>query len=231
MIQEPPFQQSVFTDDKAKSMHSAWHNWLFALFQRWGLFGDIKGGNYAEIDKTGLLKLHGDATVWKDVFFPQAPPKTTGAGNPSLVSWNGNLRGYAYSVNDAHDFDPQEFPHDGKQGATTGSWHIHWINRTNVGATRAVKFQLEFSQANPSGVFPAATTVSVEAEIPANTAANTHYLTHISNFTTLNIASQMFVRLKRIAPAGTAPADDPVIIGVHYHYELDQMGSSELITK
>jgi hypothetical protein len=60
---------------------------------------------------------------------------------------------------------------------------------------------------------------------------NTHFITNISTFATANIASQMYVRLTRIAAAGTAPADDPVVIGVHYHYELDQVGSHAILTK
>lgn len=194
----------------------------------WFLFGSAT--SYAEFEADGTLHFVGNATVWKDVFFPMAPPKATGAGNPTLVTWLGNLRGYSFAVNDVHDFDPQEYPHDAKQGATC-TWHIHWISRTNVGATRAVKWQIEFSQSNYSAVFPAPTTESVEIEIPSSTTANTHFISDIATFTGLNIASQMFVRLTRIAAAGTAPADDPVVIGVHYHYEVDTTGSRQILTK
>lgn len=61
MIQEPPLKQSVFTDDKAKVMHQSWHQWLFSLFRDWGKFGDIKGGNYTEISKTGAVRYYGTA--------------------------------------------------------------------------------------------------------------------------------------------------------------------------
>jgi hypothetical protein len=169
-------------------------------------------------------------TLWKDVFFPMSPPKATGAGNPTLVTWNGNLRGYAFAVTDVHDFDPQEYPHDGKQGSTA-TWHIHWISRTNVAAVRTVKWQLEFSQANYGGVFPGATTASIELAIPADTPALTHFITDLTSFTTMNIASQMYTRLSRIAASGTSPADDPIVIGVHYHYELDSPGSRQILTK
>jgi len=186
--------------------------------------------DYSEFEADGTLKFIEDATVWKDIFFPMAPPKTTGAGNPTLTTWNGNLRGYTFAVNDTHDFDPQEFAHDGKE-SSTATFHIHFVSRTNVGADRAVKFQLEYSQANRNGVFPAPTTVSAEIVIPANTPANTHFAEDIATFTTGNIAGQMFVKLTRIAAAGTAPADDPVVIGVHYHYTLDTVGSREIFSK
>ncbi|MFH1302219.1 MAG: hypothetical protein ABIK07_14255 [Planctomycetota bacterium] len=186
--------------------------------------------SYSEFEADGTLKMFGGATVWKDVFFPMAPPKTVGAGNPSLVTWLGNLRGYAFAVNDSHDFDPQEFPHDGKEGSTS-TIHIHFISRTDVAADRAIKWEIEFSFANSSGVYPAPTTASVEVTIPANTPANTHIIADITTFVQGSIGAQMFMRLKRIAAAGTAPASDPVGIGIHYHYEVDSIGSREIKTK
>lgn len=188
------------------------------------------GANYTDIEADGTLEFNGNATVWKDMVFPMAPPKITGAGNPTLVSWNGNIRGYSFAVNDVHDFDPQEFSHDGKQ-ASTATFHIHWISRTNVAAARTVKWEIEYTQANYSAVFPAASTANIEVTVPSGTTALTHYITDITTFTTANIASQMYVRLKRIASSGTEPADDPVVIGVHYHYEIDTIGSRGILTK
>lgn len=172
----------------------------------------------------------GLAYAWKDVFFPQSVPKTTGVGNPSLVTWNGNNRGYSYAIGDANDFDPQEFPHDGKQGSTA-TWHIHFVSRTNVAAIRYVKWQLEYAQAAPLTAFPVPTTISAEYAIPANTAANTMIVMDIGTFITTNIASIMSARLTRIAASSTAPADDPVVLGVHYHYQVDAPGSREMWTK
>lgn len=209
---------------------SAFLNQVFNGLKR---IAGLQVGNdtsYAEFEGDGTIHLNGNATAWKDVFFVQSPPKTTGAGNPTLVTWNGNLRGYAYAVNDTHDFDPQEFPHDGKEGSTA-TWHIHFVSRTNVAATRAVKWQLEFTAANKDQVFPAPTTISVEVTIPANTAANTHMVANIGTFTVGTIQSQTFAKLTRIAAAGTAPADDPVVVGVHYHYEVDTVGSREITSK
>lgn len=191
----------------------------------------VDATNNAILNVTNGLVLNGTATVWKDVFFVMGQPMLTGAGNPSLVTWNTPLRGFAFAVNDAHDFNPQEFPHEGKQGAATGSWHIHWISRTNVAATRGVKWQLEYSIADVNGVFPAPTTISVDVTVAANTADKTHLISTIGTFTTPNIAAQIYCRLTRIASAGTAPATDPVVIGVHFHYEVDTLGSQDLLTK
>lgn len=182
--------------------------------------------NYPVNTSRGTLYQRDDGTTWADIFFPQAPPKTTGAGNPSLVTWNGNLRGYAYAVGDANDFDPQEFEHNGLEGSTA-EWHIHFVTRSTNVADRAINCQLEYSQANRNAVFPAPTTISQEIVIPGGTPSLTHMVVDLASFTTANIASQMFVRLTRIAAAGTAPATDPLILGVHYHYQIDSLGSRQ----
>lgn len=169
-------------------------------------------------------------TTWKDVFFPMSPPKTTGAGNPTLVTWNGNLRGYSFAVNDAHDFDPQEYPHDAEEGATA-TWHLHWISRTNVAAIRTVKFSLEYSLEPDTGAYSAPVTALIEYSIPANTPVNMPFRTDISTVVMGKINRQMWARLQRIASSGTEPATDPVITGLHYHYELNSPGSRQITTK
>jgi hypothetical protein len=186
--------------------------------------------NNSEFESDGTLKFNGTSTVNLDIFFPMAPPKTTGVGNPSLVTWNGNLRGFAFAVGDAHDFDAREFDHNGKEGST-GVWHIHFVTRSTIATDTAVNWQLEYSQANRNAVFPAPTTVSFEAIIPGGTPALTHFAVDIASFTTGNIASQMHLRLTRIASVGAAPAVDPVVSGVHYHYEVDTVGSRQMYIK
>jgi len=183
-----------------------------------------------EVEADGTVVFNGAATVYKDVFFPMAPPKTVGVGNPSLVSWNGSLRGYSFAIGDVHDFDPQEFPHDGKE-VSTATWHIHFVSRSNVASIRRIAFQIEYSQASRNGLFAAPTTETIEYLIPANTPVNTHIAEDVATFTTVSIASQMFVRLTRIAATANDPATDPVIIGLHYHYKLDTVGSRTVFNK
>jgi len=178
----------------------------------------------------GTLRFDGDAVVWDDIHFPQSPPKTVGAGNPTLVTFLGNLRGYAYAVGDAHDFDPQEYKHNGKQGAQAVI-HIHFVTRSTVGTDTAIKWEVEFSTANVNTVFPTPTVASAEVVIPGGTPALTHVIADITTFTAGNIASQMFMRVKRVAAAGVAPATDPVIVGVHYHYQIDTAGSRQIFSK
>lgn len=185
-------------------------------------------GNFY-VEKDGTLLFKNDGTVWKDIMFPMAPPKTTGAGNPTLVTWNGNMRGYAFALNDAHDFDPQEIEHDAKI-SSTATWHIHFVSRDNE-TVRTVKYQLEYAIEPASGAIPAPTTISAEFTIAASTAANTPQRGNIGTFTIPGIAKLSYVRLTRIASSGTEPTTDPVVSGVHFHYELDTVGSREILTK
>lgn len=187
------------------------------------------GASYTEIEADGTLRFRGGARVWKDIMFPQAPPKTTGAGNPTLVTWNGNLRGYSYAVSDVHDFDPQETEHDAYVGST-GYWHLHIVTLDNE-TERTVKYQLEYAIEPASGAIPAPTTISAELTIPASTAVNTPWAFELGSFTIPAIAKLAYARLTRIASSGTEPTSDPIVSGLHFHYEIDTMGSREKLTK
>ena len=186
--------------------------------------------DYVEIESDGTIHLVNGATVFKDVFFPMSPPKTVGAGNPTLVTWNGNLRGFAFAVNDTHDFDPQEYPHDAKENATA-EWHLHFVSRTNVAAARTIKFQIEYSHEPDTGPYLAPVTAEIEYTVPANTPVNTPFRLDVSTMTMGKINRQTWVKLTRIASSGTEPAVDPVITALHYHYEVDTMGSRQITTK
>jgi hypothetical protein len=189
--------------------------------------------NFLQVESDGTIALNGNATGWVDIQFSHGLPKATGAGNPALATYLGNLRGYEYAVNDVHDFDPQEYPHFAKVGATI-SWHLHWLSRTNVAANRGVKWELERSYCAPDGVETIIGTNVVEITVPANTPANTHFFTTIVNDTIADIgpAWMLSARIKRIAAAGTAPATNPMVKALHIHVEVDTpAGSRQISTK
>ena len=190
-------------------------------------FGD--GVNQTTFEADGTMVAENGALTWKDIFFPMGVPKTS-TGAPIRSVWIGNIAGYSFAINAFYDADPQEYSHDGKVGSTA-TLHIHWVSLTDVAALRYVKWQVEYTQVSPTGVFPATTTVSIEIEIPANTPVGKHFITDIATFTTLGPASFMCLQLKRIAASGTAPEKPPVVLGTHYHYEVDTLGSRGVITK
>lgn len=166
---------------------------------------------------------------YKDIHFMQAPPKTTGVGYPTLVTWLGNLQGYSYAVNDAHTFDPQEYDHAGKV-AGIGYWHIHFIARSIVVGDK-YNWSLEYSQADYNSTYPSTTTITAEYTVTSGTAPY-HVIFDMGTFTTLGPGSQMWVRLKRIAKSagGTNPTLDPVVSAVQYHYEIDTPAGSVAVS-
>lgn len=184
------------------------------------------------VEADGTILLNGNAAGYVDIFFPHGLPKTTGVGNPSLVTYLGSLRGYEYAVNDAHDLDPQEYYHQCVVGGAA-IWHLHWISRTNVAAARTVKWELERSFVSPTGVetliSPNAT---VEITVPANTPALTHFVTDITIDTIANIGPAWMIsaRIKRIASSGTEPATAPMVKALHCHVKIDTPAGSRLVS-
>lgn len=194
----------------------------------------VVGGadNNSEFEDTGFLQLNGNAAGYVDIFFPHGLPKTTGLGNPSLVTYLGNLRGYEYAVNDAHDLDPQEYYHQCPVGGSV-QWHVHWLSRTNVAATRTVKFELERSMVGPDGVEAVISpNATVEVTVPVSTAALTHYLTNIVTDTIAGIGPGWIInaRIKRIASSGTEPATDPIVKALHGHVKIDTPQGSRSVS-
>jgi len=188
----------------------------------------------AEFENTGFAQLNGDAAGYTDIFFPHGMPKLTGLGNPTLVTYLGNLRGYEYAVNDAHDFDPQEYYHQCVVGGPV-IWHLHWLSRTNVAAVRTVKWELERSIVSPGGVeVVISPNAVIEIVIPANTPANTQFVTDIVTDTVANIGPAWIfsARIKRIASSGTEPATSPIVKALHAHVKIDTpQGSRDVWTK
>ena len=188
---------------------------------------------YTEIDPTAGPILGGDATVWKDIVFPIIA-KFTGAGNPTYATFKGNIKAPQFAVNDTVDLDASEFIHEWLE-ATDAHIHLHWTSMTNVGAARAVKWQVEETHVpyTEGGVWTDAQTFSVEVTIPANTPAFTEFITPIATVPIPGgkIGGQIRMKLTRIAASGTAPATAPFATQLGIHLECNSMGSREIASK
>lgn len=205
---------------------------LFGLEAGAATVGGVNGSIEFEAG-TGYQVCSEDAGGYVDIFFPHGVPKTTGAGNPSLVTYLGNLRGYSYAVNDAHDYDPQEYYHQGVVGGSL-LWHLHFINRSLDATARAVRWTLEASYSAPNGVETLLTLGDIEVTIPANTTANTQFVVDVMTSTVAGMgpAWMLSARVKRLASVGTAPSVDPVIKALHAHVKIDTpQGSHEVMAK
>lgn len=200
--------------------------------------GDGGTTNYTEFEADGTMKMVGTATVFDDLYIDIAP-KTTGAGKPTLATFNGNVNKYTFAVNDVSDLSTVELKHNWKEGSAI-EIHVHWAtNGTNDATVRGVKWEVDYTWANMQSaggtiVFPAVTTSSAETSIAANETDKTHKYTSVVSFTPTGgkIGANLLLSLKRIASVtNVAPASDPFCLMVGVHYEIDTIGSRTTSSK
>lgn len=199
-----------------------------------GTFQHGTAPDYFEMEATGFPVRHGAAEGWKDIVFPIIP-KFTGAGNPNYVAFIGGvIKAPRFAVGDGVDLDASEFIHDWQEG-TDLHIHLHWTSMTNVAATRGVKWQVALTYVNDSngGVWTPEQTFSVDVTVPANTPANTEFITPIATVPVPSgkIGGQMRMRLDRVASALTAPATSPFATQLGVHLLCDTDGSRSIATK
>lgn len=199
--------------------------------------GEMRIGNpanssdYLVVEADGTIRFAGAATTYVDVDFPVIL-KTTGVGNPTIATMQGNIQKLQWAINDAQSLESQEFTHPWKQ-ASQVTWHVHFYTGALDATNRYVKWEIEYTWSNFNDPLPANTTISAEYMIPANTPALTHIIFDIGSFTPTNgrIAAHVSARLKRIAASGAAPSVDPFLDMAQLHIECDTVGSRNITTK
>jgi hypothetical protein len=175
--------------------------------------------------------------VYEDWYFEIAP-KTVGAGKPTLTSFSGNINQWTMGVNDVSELRPVEFAHRWKE-ATQIEIHVHWGTNGLDGTNRGVKWEIDYTWANGLGLgtmeaFAAATTVSAETQIPANTPDKTNMYTSVVSFTPTGgvIGATLLMSLKRIASiTDPTPSSEPWVFMVGVHYQANTMGSRQIGVK
>ena len=175
--------------------------------------------------------------VYDDWYFEIAP-KTTGAGKPTLSNFSGNINQWQMAINDLSELRPVEMAHKWKE-ATQIELHVHWGTNGLDATDRGVKWEIDYTWANGldaggTTVFAAATTLSTETLIPANTPDKTNMYTSVLSFTPAGgkIGAILLMNLKRIASVtNPTPSNDPWIFMVGVHYQIDTIGSRQIRTK
>jgi hypothetical protein len=195
--------------------------------------------NSGELDTTSKLVITGNdaitlvspATVWQDIDFPILI-RTTGAGIPTLATFNGRMTMPQWAVNDTNQCESHEFVHQWKEGSTC-YWHLHLNTNGLDGTNRYVRFELEYGYSvNGVWTFPSVVDTG-DILIPANTATKTQIIMSLANFTPTGskIGDHAIAYLKRIASSGTAPTNNPWIPMLQMHVECDTLGSREIASK
>jgi hypothetical protein len=193
------------------------------------------------IEANGFAVANGAARAYEDIQFNMTP-KATGAGHPTIATWNTDFEEYSFAIGDHANGASQETPHWWAEG-TTLSFHIHWSTGSgNYVNGDKVQWQLHVSAANsavsqPFTAFPAATVLTGETAFTTTVNPFSHVLTAFSAYTLpaslTKIGAQIKVRIERIAKTagGTDPGTPPFVLQVGCHALADTNGSRSIGSK
>jgi len=204
-----------------------------------GKFGDST--NNTEFEADGTTKFNGNATVWNDYVTPLTKATFGGAANdPTLTKIfdDGAASGgvWALVFGDGDEvLVTVQMPHGWKEGSTIYP-HIHFITLTDVTPTDNFAIEFEYTWCNQIEDFAANTTLVTVDDIP--TLVNSQYLHQLVNIPTAGIdgsghtiSSILMCRIKRVAASTDNYAGGIAILDFDVHYEIDTVGSRQIITK
>lgn len=191
-------------------------------------FGDIPGGDYADFEADGTLKLYGDATYWDDLRVPaQATRLNPGLTKPDFAAFVGNTQTFLFdpSSDESVNFAVQ-VPHRWMTETALGP-HVHWSPTT--ADTRAVVWQLECTKSAVNEAFGSTSVITVADSAAGITA--THQIAELSDISMTGIttvSSMLICRLYRDAdhPADTYPSD-AALLEIDFHFISDSLGSRD----
>lgn len=199
-------------------------------------FGDVANGHYSQFESDGTLVFKGNATVYNDLALP-ITPRSTGVGRPNLNTFSGDIREYNMAINDVTDVNATELLHFWEE-ASQIEFHVHWATNGSDTNARYVKWQVSYTWANMLSVggttaFAAASTISAETTITANTPDKTHMYTSVGTLTPTGgkIGAYLSMALKRITASSTAPTSDPWLLALGVHIKCDTTGSRSTAAK
>ena len=204
-----------------------------------GKIGDIGNGHYSEFESDGTLVFNGDATVWDDMRIVPGAWVFAGTSDPEITDWTPTGSGTTYKVYEFAASDQAFFtiqlPHSYKQG-TNISVHVHWTPgaRGNEENGKTVAWKLNYSWANIDGTFGAAGTADMTDTCDGTD--DKHLMTPAVAITgtNKNISSMLVCRIYRDTGdtwASAVPGQQPILLEIDFHYELDTVGSRAVGTK
>jgi len=200
--------------------------------------GDSSAGaptNFSKFESDGTLEFNGAATVWKDINLGAAQLSRPSSSQPDLVNFvdeagaDTGIQTYAFAVGEKIH-GSFEMQHDYKEGSDF-TFHVHWEGITAPTGTDNVQWRLTYTFSADDATLDAVTTID-----SADTIFDTQYefkrtdLVVISG-TNREIGQQMLFTLERVASTGDAYAGDALIATVGIHYEIDTVGSRQIIIK
>lgn len=191
-----------------------------------GKFGDMDNGDYSEFEDDGTLVFNGDATVWEDLNFDPVRSGGPVENRPDDVTINNVYYKEFTSANNQSCGDAQEIPHNAKLSATFhGHAHVFLKSGESAGTT-GVTFTVYWVLSETTGTTTGSFTLTATS---AQLAANAHKVDiYDSGFTgSSELGAQLALALYRTG----GDAGDVIVMTYGIHYEIDQVGSKEIVSK
>lgn len=197
--------------------------------------GNFGGGDYSEFEADGTLQFVGDAIVWDDLRVPLSTARTAGANVPTFETFRGSTRAFNFDDGD-EIFLIVQMPHSWRVGSVIYP-HLHWCPESDSDPSDNIGIGLEYTWADIDADFPAITT-TITRDVP--TGVDNAFNQQIHNFdvdgitppaSITGISSVLICRIFRQAAVADNYADGAFFIEFDIHYELNTVGSREILTK
>lgn len=210
-------------------------------------YGTINLGeppNYLEVAAGGKVTAKGTAT-WFDDVRVEPTARGTGTKSPTYTNYaaGGSASGlYLYVFDNALAVAEKELnfklqmPH-GKLLNSLIHLHIHWVALTTGAAGEKVRWGLEYTKANPNGVFGAVGAI-VYATDPVNPpsttpTAHTHYITEFPDIDMSGDALSTILLCRVFRNSSNAAdtfAGSAGLLYIDCHVEFERWGSNDEYT-
>lgn len=190
---------------------------------------------------SGIIYPGGDSTDWDDfvVELSSARVPTSNAPNWAQVTDDGGTPAstgvFAYHFDDGEYIEFHiQMPHAWKEGSTIYP-HVHFECTSDVDPTDKFDLELEYIWVDVGEDRAAnSTLVNRECETGVNTDTQ-HQIVNVPengiDGTGHTISSILICRLERIAAASDNYAGQIIIYDIDVHYEIDTVGSRDVIVK
>lgn len=184
------------------------------------------------IDRKGLQRAEGQATVWDDIIFPFTSTRIGANAKPDFDETNMGLL-FPQNSTSEKVYIIAQMPHRWKEGSAIHP-HVHWQQMN----TNAVVWSMDYKMFNLGDTVPAdfatITAPHATASVKPYASGSMQQLTSFPaiDCTGKTISSMLLIKLYRNdnvdAGAGTG---DALAFQFDIHYEIDSQGSDTLYTK
>ena len=190
--------------------------------------------NFSEFESDGTLKFNGNATVFRDINIGAATLSGPPGLQPGIANFVDNLgadTGIATSgLAVGEGFSGElEMQHDYKEGSDI-TFHVHFEGIAAPTGTDKVQFQLTYTVGHIDTTLAPVTVIPVEIDF------DTQYEFKLVSFapisgTGIHIEDQFLFTFQRIAASADEYGGEALIATVGIHYEVDTVGSRQILVK